>query len=308
MRRCRSACRSRRMRRCASSDDGRVMGARRDAREALAAANLRPRKRWGQHFLCDPGVVRRIVDAAVREDDAAVLEIGPGLGALTDALAARSKGLWLVEIDRGLAERLEERYADRPHVRVIRGDVLEVALDALVDAPRATVVGNLPYNVTSPILFRLLEVRARFPRAVVMVQREVAERLAARPGGKTWGVLPALLQTFAEIKVLFRVPRGAFLPPPKVESAVVEIRWSAEARVDLGDYELYRAVVRAAFGQRRKTLRNALGELAVTHGLDGDGLRAAFARAEIDPGTRAERLATADFARLARAIEAGSAG
>jgi len=284
------------------------MGARRDARDALAAANLRPRKRWGQHFLCAPNVVRRIVDAAVADGATTVLEIGPGLGALTDALAERAGRLYLVEIDRGLAERLEERYAGAPHVRVVRGDVLEVPLDAVVEEPQATVVGNLPYNVTTPILFRLLDLRARFPRAVVMVQREVAERLAARPGGKEWGVLPALLQAFAEIRVLFRVPRGAFLPPPKVESAVVEVRWTSAPRIDLGDPALYRAVVRAAFGQRRKTLRNALGALAATHGFDDARLRAAFARAGIDPGTRAERLATADLARLARALEPGSDG
>ncbi len=282
------------------------MGARRDARDALAAAHLRPRKRLGQHFLCDPGVVRRIVDAAAPRGDATVLEIGPGLGALTDALAARAGRLVLVEIDRGLADRLEARYADAPHVQVVRGDVLELPLDALVDAREATVVGNLPYNVTTPILFRLLDLRARFPRAVVMVQREVAERLAARPGGKAWGVLPALLQTFAEIRVLFRVARGAFLPPPKVESAVVEIRWTAAPRVELGDPAVYRGVVRAAFNQRRKTLRNALAAFVATHGLDDAALHAAFARARIDPGARAERLTTADFAGLARAREPGN--
>jgi 16S rRNA (adenine1518-N6/adenine1519-N6)-dimethyltransferase len=283
------------------------MGARRDARAALAAAHLRPHKRWGQHFLCDPGVVRRIVETAALASDASVLEIGPGLGALTDALAARAGRLHLVEIDRGLAARLTERYADRPHVRVIVGDVLTLPLDTIVDAPETTVVANLPYNITTPILFRLLELRRRFPRAVVMMQREVATRLAARPGGKAWGVLPALVQTFAEVRVAFRVSPHAFLPPPKVESAVVEIRWSAAARVDVGDVDGYRAVVRAAFGQRRKTLRNALGALARDRGLDAGALGAAFARAGVDPGTRAERLSTADFARLARALEAPGA-
>lgn len=279
------------------------MGVRRDARDALAAAELRPLKRFGQHFLCDPGVVRRIVETAALDDAASVLEIGPGLGALTDALAARAARLHLVEIDRGLAERLVARFADRPHVRVITGDVLALPLDALVDAPETTVVANLPYNVTTPILFRLLELRTRFPRAVVMMQREVATRLAARPGGKDWGVLPALVQTFAEVRVAFRVSRRAFLPPPKVESAVVEIRWSAAPRVDVGDVAWYRAVVRAAFGQRRKTLQNALAELASERGLDRAAAAAAFARADVDPRTRAERLSTADFARLARALE-----
>jgi len=195
------------------------MGARREAREALAAAQLAPRKRFGQHFLVDPNVVGRIVDLAAVADEPAVLEIGPGLGALTDALADRARRLYLVEIDRGLAARLVERYADRPHVRVVTGDVLELPLDAMVDEPHATVVANLPYNVTTPILFRLLDLRARFPRAVVMVQREVATRLAARPGGKEWGVLPALVQTFAEVRVAFGVSRRSFHPSPRVESA-----------------------------------------------------------------------------------------
>jgi 16S rRNA (adenine1518-N6/adenine1519-N6)-dimethyltransferase len=278
------------------------MGARREARDALAAAQLRPRKHWGQNFLCDPGVARRIVELAAVADEPAVLEIGPGLGALTDALAAEARRLYLVEIDRGLAARLAARYADRPHVQVITGDVLALPLDGMVDASHTTVVANLPYNITTPVLFRLLELRHRFPRAVVMVQREVATRLVARPGSRAWGVLPALVQTFAEVRLAFRVSRRAFLPAPRVESAVVDVRWSAAPRVDVGDVAAYRAVVRAAFGQRRKTLRNSLAALAAERGLDAPALRAAFARAGIDPGTRAERLSTADFARLARSF------
>ena len=278
------------------------MGARRDARDALAAANLRPRKRWGQHFLCDPGIVRRIVELADVADAPAVLEIGPGLGALTDALVARARRVVLVEIDRGLAARLEERYAGQGHVRVVVGDVLELPLDDVVDAPTATVVANLPYNITTPILFRLLELRARLPRAVVMVQREVADRLAARPGGKEWGVLPALVQAFAEVRLAFRVPPGAFVPRPRVDSAVVDVRWSVAPRVDLDDPDSYRAVVRAAFSQRRKMLRNALADLAAARGLDAGALAAALARAGIEGDVRAERLSTADFARLARAL------
>jgi len=282
------------------------MGVRRDARDALAAAQLQPRKRWGQNFLCDPGIVRRIVELAAVTDEPAVLEIGPGLGALTDALAAAARRLYLIEIDRRLAARLEARYAEQPHVRIITGDVLALALDTMIDAPHATVVANLPYNITTPVLFRLLELRHRFPRAVLMVQREVATRLAARPGGKDWGVLPALVQTFAEVRIAFGVSRRSFLPPPRVESAVVEVRWAATPRVDVGDADAYRAVVRAAFGQRRKTLRNALGALATGRGFDAPALLAAFSQAGIDPGTRAERLTTADFARLARALAAQS--
>jgi 16S rRNA (adenine1518-N6/adenine1519-N6)-dimethyltransferase len=283
------------------------MGARRDARAALAAANLRPRKRWGQHFLCDPGVARRIVELADVGAEPAVVEIGPGLGALTDALAAAARRLYLVEIDRGLVARLAERYRGAPQVRIIAGDVLAAPLAELVEEPHATVVANLPYNITTPVLFRLLELRLRFPRAVVMIQREVAVRLAAAPGGKAWGVLPVLIQTWADVRIAFRVSRRSFEPPPRVESAVVDVRWRAEPRVDVGDAASYRAVVRAAFGQRRKTLRNALADLGAARGLDAGALLDAFERAGIDPGLRAERLSIADFASLARALAPRSA-
>jgi 16S rRNA (adenine1518-N6/adenine1519-N6)-dimethyltransferase len=282
------------------------MGARREARDALAAANLQPRKRWGQHFLCDPGITRRIVELADVGSEPAVLEIGPGLGALTDALAAVARRLYLVEIDRGLVARLVTRYENAPNVRVVAGDVLELPLADIVEEPRATVVANLPYNITTPVLFRLLELRRRLPRAVVMIQHEVAQRLAAKPGGKAWGVLPVLIQTWADVRIAFRVSRRAFVPPPRVESAVVDVRWRPEPRVDVGDGSSYRAVVRAAFGQRRKMLRNALADLGAARGLDAAALLAAFERAGIDPGLRAERLSIEDFARLARALAARS--
>lgn len=274
---------------------------RRQARDALAAAGMRPRKRFGQHFLCDASVVRRIVDAVHAEPAPAVLEIGPGLGALTESLVAAGGPLYLVELDRDLAARLREQYADVAHVRVVEGDVLEVPLDDLVAEPTATVVGNLPYNVSTPILFRLLELRARFPRAIVMLQREVALRIAASPGGREWGVLSVSLQTHARVRVLFRVKPGSFMPPPKVDSAVVELTWSPTPRVDIGDDPaLHAAVVRAAFGQRRKMLHNALQTLACS----SPAIDAALAEAGIDPRARAETLDLGAFARLTRAIAA----
>jgi 16S rRNA (adenine1518-N6/adenine1519-N6)-dimethyltransferase len=278
------------------------MGARREARVALAAAGLRPQKRWGQHFLCDPSVAQRIVDAAALAPGAAVLEIGPGLGALTDALAARAGRLYMVEIDRGLAARLADRHAADPHVEVLVGDVLELPLDTLIAEPEATVVANLPYNISSPVLFRLLELRARFPRAVLMLQRELAERLAAGPGDEARGVLSVLVQTWAEVRVAFRVSRRSFVPPPRVDSAVAVLRFSTAPRVALDDPIFYAAVVRAAFGQRRKMLRNALRALAATRGLDPAALEARCARAGVDARARAETLGLEDFARLAAAL------
>ena len=277
------------------------MGARREARDALAAAGLRPQKRWGQHFLCDPAVARRIVDAAELRPGAAVLEIGPGLGALTDELAARAARLYLVEIDRGLAARLLERHADRPHVHVLVGDVLALPLETMLEGDDdITVVANLPYNIATPVLFRLLALRPRVRRAVVMLQREVAARLAAPPGADARGALSVMMQTWAEVRVAFGVSRRSFLPPPRVDSAVAVLRLAATPRVPLRDPATYEAVVRAAFGQRRKMLRNALAALAAARGVDGAAL---FERAGVDPRARAETLALEDFARLAGALE-----
>jgi len=278
------------------------MGARREAHEALAAAGLRPRKRWGQHFLCDPAVAQRIVDAAALAPDSIVLEIGPGLGALTDELAARAARLYLVEIDRGLTARLAARYAEHPHVRVLQGDVLTLPLDELVAEPSATVVANLPYNISTPVVFRLLELRRRFPRAILTLQREVAVRLASPPGRATYGVTSVLVQAFAEVQLRFAVSRRSFFPRPQIDSTVVELAWTAAPRVEIGDVRLFTSVVRAAFGQRRKMLRNALGGLMTGKGISADAGRALYARAGIDPAARAEQLDLAAFGRLARVL------
>lgn len=280
------------------------MGARREAREALAAAGLRPQKRWGQHFLCDAPVARRIVETAEVGPRSVVLEIGPGLGALTEELAARAKRLYLVEIDRGLAAQLTARYAEDPRVRVVVGDVLGLPLDQVVPESDVTVVGNLPYNIATPVLFQLLEMRARFPRAVLMLQREMAARLAARPGGATYGVTSVLVQAFAQVRVAFGVSRQSFLPRPQVDSAVIDLRWTVAPRVDVGEVDVFRAVVRAAFGRRRKMLRNALAPLFAPGG-DASRAAALCLRAGVDPGARAETLDLAAFARLARTFAAG---
>jgi 16S rRNA (adenine1518-N6/adenine1519-N6)-dimethyltransferase len=275
------------------------MGARREAREALAAAGLRARKRWGQHFLCDPGVARRIVATADVGQDTSVLEIGPGLGALSDELAERAGRLRLLEIDRGLAARLRARYAGRSHVEVIEGDVLELPLADLIPEPQATVVSNLPYNISTPVVFRLRDLRARFPRAVLMLQREVATRLVARPGSADYGVTSVLVQAVADVRLAFVVSRRSFFPPPQVDSAVIDLRWSTGLRVDVRDAGTLEALVRAAFGQRRKMLRNALAEFFAARGADA---ATAFARAGVAPTARAETLDLPAFARLADAV------
>ncbi len=278
------------------------MGVRHEARAALAAAGLRPRRRWGQHFLCDPNVARRIVDLADVGPTSAILEIGPGLGALTELLAVRAGRLTLVEVDPGLAARLSERYAGDERVRVLVGDALEVPLDEVVPERDVTVVANLPYNIAIPIIFRLRTLAARFPRAVVMVQREVAERFVAPPGHPARGGTSVLLQTFADLRLAFGVSRRSFLPPPRVESAVMDIRWRRCPCVDVGTPEVYQALVRAAFGKRRKMLHNALAEFADARGLGRSGLATTLRAAGIDPAARAETLDLEAFGRLARAF------
>jgi 16S rRNA (adenine1518-N6/adenine1519-N6)-dimethyltransferase len=281
-----------------------MMGARREARDTLAAAGLRPHKRWGQHFLCDPAVARRIVDTAALRPGAAVLEIGPGLGALTDLLAVRAAALYLVEIDRGMAARLAERYASQPHVHVVVGDVLALPLEQLVPADDVTVVANLPYNVSTPVLFRLLALRGRVRRAILMLQREVARRLAAPAGAAERGMLSVMVQTWATVRLAFGVSRRSFLPRPRVDSAVVVLDLDAAPRVPLADVAVYEAVVRAAFGQRRKMLRNALGSFGAARAIGPAELDARVADAGIDPRARAETLTLHDFARLAAVFAA----
>lgn len=274
---------------------------RREARGTLEELGVRPRRRWGQHFLCDPNVAGRIVETAGVGPGSAVLEIGPGLGALTEALAARAGTLRLVEIDPVLARRLADRYRGEPSVRVVQGDVLALDVSEVWDTPGpGLVVSNLPYNVSTPVLFRLLEWRAVFPRALLMMQREVADRLVAQPASPGRGILSVLLQTYAEIRIAFPVGPGSFHPRPRVHSAVIDVHWSPTPRVDVRDPARFRAVVRAAFSQRRKTLRNALRGAAPAFA-DGDAVARLLRSVDVDPRARAETLDLAAFARIANA-------
>jgi 16S rRNA (adenine1518-N6/adenine1519-N6)-dimethyltransferase len=280
------------------------MGLRREARTALAAAGRHPRRRWGQHFLCDPRVVERIVALAEVGPETTVLEIGPGLGALSDTLVQAAGTVHLVEIDPVLADRLRARYATATHVRVVLADVLAVSLtDVLGDDEEAVAVSNLPYNVSTPVLFRLLAWRHRLPRAVLMLQREVAERITAPPGGRIRGALGVMIQTYADVESAFTVSPASFHPPPQVRSAVLRVRWLPVPRVPIGNPMLHDRVVHAAFGTRRKMLRNALAALARSRGLDADALAGVLLAAEIDGRARAETLTVDDFGRLTQAFE-----
>ena len=272
-----------------------------DARSRKHDVGLRrPRKRFGQHFL-EPVWVGKVVDAIHPADDESFLEIGPGRGVLTRPLAQRARYVVAVEIDRDLATALAEERI--PNLRVIQSDFLELGLEtALKDQQRPMrVAGNLPYNVSSPILFRLLETADGgrfFTDATLMLQKEVADRLAAKPGGKDYGVLAIQIALTADVDRLMTLPPGAFRPAPKVTSAVVRLRFRPPL-VDVGDLRVFKRIVRGIFLQRRKTVANALRPVADSLGRPAAQL---LEQAGIDGGRRPEALTLSDIARLSRAV------
>ncbi len=255
-----------------------------------------PRKRLGQHFLTDPRILGRIADALEITSNDTVVEIGPGRGALTEQLVSRAKRVVGIEVDRDLARLLREKYAGDERVTVVERDVLDVRLGEAASGPYL-VAGNVPYNITTPILFHALE-RPRATRAVYLVQREVAERVVAEPASESYGALSANVQALAHAELVFRVAAGAFTPPPKVESAVLRIVPRTDPLVGESEEGTYRAMVVGAFGFRRKQMRRVLREL---WGLGADEAGEILARAQIEPAARPEVLTPSDFARLLRA-------
>jgi len=257
----------------------------------------------GQHFLRDDAVAERMVGLVQPTQQDLVVEIGPGLGALTGRLARAAGRLLALEVDQVMATALCERFADAPHVEIVLADARSfnyTGLSALKPHPtgRVVVVGNLPYSVGKPILQALVEAGPVLDEMALMLQKEVAERVAAGPGGKTYGSLSVLTQLSCEARLAFTVPPGAFRPPPQVDSAVVHLRVRRVPPVPVGDPARLRAVVLAAFGQRRKSLANSL---ASGLGLSAERARAMCAAAGIDAGRRAETLSLAEFAELAHA-------
>jgi 16S rRNA (adenine1518-N6/adenine1519-N6)-dimethyltransferase len=259
----------------------------------------RARKRLGQHFL-EPAWVDRLVRAIAPAPGDLMLEIGPGRGALTRALTPHVARLVCVEIDRDLTRLLASSVP--PHVEIVTADVLDLDLRSLFHEGRPVrVVGNLPYNVASPIIFRLLHSadEGRFiSDATIMLQKEVADRLTAGPGRAAYGALAIQVARVADARTLFTLPPGAFRPPPRVTSAVVRLQFHPPA-VDVGDAGVFERIVRGAFLRRRKTLANALQPVAHSFGRSVEDL---VTRAGVDPRLRPEQLSLADFARLSRAV------
>jgi 16S rRNA (adenine1518-N6/adenine1519-N6)-dimethyltransferase len=253
----------------------------------ITAARHAPRKRFGQNFLSAPGIVAKIVAAIAPQVDDLVVEIGPGLGALTQPLLAKLGHLHVVEIDRDLIARLKDEYADSP-LTIHEGDALKFDFGSLGTGLR--IVGNLPYNISTPLLFHLSEYAECITDMHFMLQKEVVDRMVAHPGGAEFGRLSVMLQYRFAMERLFVVPPGAFVPAPKVDSAIVRMVPKAAEALTVCDDQTFAGVVTAAFGQRRKMLRNTLRDLIA---------EADLVALDIRPTARAEELAVADFVRIA---------
>lgn len=256
---------------------------------------VRAKKKLGQHFLRDLGVARRIADTISPQavgptlGTLPVMEIGPGTGVLTRFLADAGRDLTAVELD---SESVDYLHREMPALRVIEGDFLKMDLDSVIGG-NMVLIGNYPYNISSQIFFKVLDYKDKIPVVSGMLQKEVAERICASPGGKVYGILSVLLQAWYDCEYLFSVPPGVFAPPPKVMSGV--LRLTRNGRTDLGvDEAIFRRVVKTAFGQRRKTLRNSLGALL---GADNPIMLDEIMQ------LRPERLGVEDFIRLAKAVK-----
>ena len=257
------------------------------------------RKSLGQHFLTDRRILGRIADALHLTGSETVLEIGPGRGALTDILVERAGRLIAIEYDRALAEILRERYARRNNVLIAEADVLELSLGELAAGPYV-LIGNVPYYITTPILFHAL-VPPRADRSVYLVQKEVADRLSAAPGTKEYGALTVNVAAVARAETLFKVPAGAFTPPPKVESAVVRVTPLPQPLLEQAEERPFRLLVQGAFGMRRKQMRRVLRSL---YAVDAPVADEVLEGANIDPEARPETLTPAQFALVLRAFAA----
>jgi 16S rRNA (adenine1518-N6/adenine1519-N6)-dimethyltransferase len=270
----------------------------------LRRHGLSARKSWGQNFLHAMEVHRAITVASGAAPGRRVVEIGAGLGTLTAHLLDAGADVWAIERDRDLCEVLRQEFGDQDRLTLFEADAVtfDYASAASPEEPRPAIVGNLPYHLTGPLLYALLDRDASTGPWVVMVQKEVADRMCAGPGSKTYGGMTVGLSRLRAITTVTAVPRGAFVPPPRVDSAVVRLDPRPEPRGRVADPAGFLALVRAAFQQRRKTLSNALSTLAPR-----DEVLAWMAAAGVDPSLRAERLTPENFAAIQRAREGENA-
>jgi 16S rRNA (adenine1518-N6/adenine1519-N6)-dimethyltransferase len=272
-------------------------------REVLGRHGFHFSKSLGQNFLIDGSVLDQIAEGAELSENDVVLEVGPGIGVLTQVLCERAGRVVAVEIDRGLLPVLEETLEDYDNVEVVQGDILKLNLPQLFEeklsGAQVKVVANLPYYITTPIIMNFFEQKLPVERIVVMVQKEVADRMQAVPSTKAYGTLSIAVQYYAKAKIVTTVSSNSFFPSPNVDSAVIALVRREKPAVDVKDEDLFFRVVKAGFAQRRKTLPNTLSS---TMGIEKDLLRQALAAAEIDPKRRGESLSLEEFGRLADAI------
>lgn len=269
-------------------------------RSLMSDAGIMFRKEFGQNFLINRMIPEDIADNCADSSDTMILEIGPGIGCLTQELALRYKKVVAVEIDKGLIPILDKTMADYDNVTVINDDIMKVDLAQLVekysDGMPVCVCANLPYYITTPILMRLLESGVRFSAITVMIQNEVAARLVAKPTSSDYGAITAVLGYYGEARKLFKVSAGCFVPAPKVDSAVVRIDIYKESKYDIRDERLFRGLIKAAFEMRRKTLHNAISAKYPQY--TKEQILQAITAIGHDERVRGERLSTEDFANL----------
>jgi len=263
----------------------------------LKTFGIRLQKKLGQNFLIDSDVVERIVEAADIQPGEQVLEIGPGIGTLTQGLAEAGAAVTSVELDRHLIDILAKTLAGYNNVRVIHGDFLKLDISREIPTGRCKIIANLPYYITTPIIMRILEERMPVDLLVTMVQKEVAERMVARPGTKEYGALSVAVQYYTEPEIVFIVPPTAFIPSPAVESAVIRCVIRKQPPVEVRQEKMFFRVVKAAFSQRRKTLQNCLKAA----GLPAETASLVLETAGIDGSRRGETLSLSEFAAVANA-------
>lgn len=271
-----------------------------EVRAALRESEFRPRKRLGQNFLVHERVLEAILHLLALKADDLVLEIGPGLGALTRRLVEQAGGVWAVEVDPFLIQRLQESdLAANPKFHLVRGDILKVPLPEILPNQEIKLIGNLPYSISTPVLFRVLELRQQFSSIVLMVQKEVADRIASAPGTKTYGTLSVWCQIHGQVIKKIQVSPEAFFPQPKVRSTVLKMELYPQPRVPREEMTVLRGLVRAAFGQRRKTLGNVMSRWLKS---GRDDVEEFLRSQSIDPQCRGETLSVEKFIGLTHAL------
>lgn len=275
-----------------------------ELKDIFSSNNLRPLKKLGQNFLVDQNIQKKIIQNCQITPDDVVLEIGSGLGALTDSLAGLAKEVVAVEKDRGLVKVLKERLSSFKNIKILEEDILKIKVRKVfknLEGKKIKVVGNLPYYITSPIIFFLLEQRQNINSIFLTVQKEVGVRILARPGSKDYGRLSCAIGYFTQPKLLFNIPKGAFYPRPKVDSIFMQLLVKENPSPQVKDEELFFDLIKISFNQRRKTILNSLSDkksIAVNKKQMADILL----KAEIDPTRRPETLNLEEFARLSDMI------